>query len=348
MFSVRKRAIVLAIGCSMQFQPSMADSGTGVLAGSGASSHAPSGVMADHVHKAGEWMLSYRLMDRGMDGVLDGNNQITASTVTGTMMAPGRYRVAPQKMDMRMHMLGLMYAPSDRVTLMAMLTHKELSMDHVTRMGARFTTKSSGLGDLKIGGLISLYQSADHRHRLHLNAGLSLPTGSIDEKDDTPAQAQAKLPYGMQLGSGSYGLLPGVTYQTYIGAYNLGAQLTAVLPIERNDNDYRLGNSAALTGWVTRHASDAFAYSLRVTAESQGKIDGRRRDLNPAMVTTADVGNYGGDQLSLSWGVNSYIPTGALQGHRLALEFTLPVYQQLNGVQLEREPYLTGGWQLAF
>ncbi len=348
MFSLRRRTAVLAISCSMQFSLSIADSAPGLLAGNGASAHAPIGVMGDHVHKAGEWMLSYRHMDMAMDGLLDGDDQVAASAVTGTMMAPGRYMVAPEKMHMHMQMLGLMYAPSDRVTLMAMLPHKDLSMDHVTRMGVRFTTKSSGWGDLKVGGLISLFQSEDHRHNLHLNAGVNLPTGSIDAKDDTPALADAKLPYGMQLGSGSYDLLPGVTYQAYLGAYNLGAQLTAVLPTGRNDNDYRLGNSAALSAWVTRHASEAFAYSLRVTAESQGKIDGRRSDLNPAMVTTADADNYGGDSVSLSWGINSYIPSGALQGHRLALEFTLPVYQQLNGIQLEREPCLSAGWQLAF
>jgi hypothetical protein len=66
------------------------------------------------------------------------------------------------------------------------------------------------------------------------------------------------------------------------------------------------------------------------------------------MVTTANTDNYGGDRLSLSYGLNAYVPDGRLQGHRFALEYTLPLHQDLNGVQLEREPYLSAGWQLAF
>ena len=314
----------------------------------GPSSHAPIGVMGDHTHQAGEWMLSYRFMDMRMEGLVEGSDQVSAASVTGSMMMPGSAMVAPTRMDMQMQMLGVMYAPSDALTLMLMTSHKRFSMDHITRMGATFTTESEGLGDTKVGGLIRLYESADSSHRIHLNAGLSLPTGSIDEKDDTAAMADAKLPYGMQLGSGSVELLPGITWQAYSGAYNVGAQLSAALPLERNDNDYRLGNSAALTVWVARKATDYLSYSLRLTGESQGKIDGARDDLNPKMVTTANTDNYGGDRLSLSYGLNAYVPDGRLQGHRFALEYTLPLHQDLNGVQLEREPYLSAGWQLAF
>lgn len=350
MLSIRSSRCGLVAAATLGLSTALAhaDTASSTLAGHGASSHAPIGVMGDHLHKQGEWMLSYRAMDMAMDGLLDGSDQVSAATVTGTMMAPGRYTVAPTRMEMTMQMLGAMYAPTDRVTLMAMVPYTTLDMDHVTRMGRGFTTRSSGWGDVKLGGLIGLYRSPDDSRQLHLNLGVSLPTGSIDEKDDTPAMADAKLPYSMQLGSGSYDLLPGITYQSYVGAYNWGAQLSATLPTGRNDNDYRLGNTAVLTSWISRHVNKAFAYSLRATIESQGKIDGRRSDLNPAMVTTADTDNYGGDRMSLSWGINSYIPAGALKGHRFALEFTLPVYQNLNGIQLEREPHLSAGWQLAF
>ena len=42
----------------------------------GASSHAPVGVMGDHHHKVGEWMLSYRYMAMEMEGNLDGGATI--------------------------------------------------------------------------------------------------------------------------------------------------------------------------------------------------------------------------------------------------------------------------------
>lgn len=314
----------------------------------GPSSHAPIGVMGDHTHKAGEWMVSYRVMHMGMDGLQDGRDKLSAAQVTGSMMAPGRAMVAPTRMSMDMQMLGLMYAPSDSVTLMAMTSYQSRKMDHLTRMGLSFTTETAGLGDTRLAGLFNIYRSDDGAHRVHFTAGLSMPTGSIDEKDDTPAMADAKLPYGMQLGSGSYDLMPALTYQGYAGVFNWGAQASAFLPLERNANDYRLGNMGALTAWIARKASEYVSTSLRLQAESQADIDGEREDLNPMMVTTADPRNYGGEFASLSYGLNVYVPGGMFQGHRFALEYTVPLYQKMNGIQLQREPAVTAGWQLAF
>jgi hypothetical protein len=43
--------------------------------GGGASSHAPIGVMGDHMHKKGEYMFSYRFSHGQMNGSRIGNNQ---------------------------------------------------------------------------------------------------------------------------------------------------------------------------------------------------------------------------------------------------------------------------------
>ena len=55
-----------------------------------------------------------------------------------------------------------------------------------------------------MSGLVKIFDAP--MHQIHLNAGISLPTGSIDVED------QGLLPYPMQLGSGIYDLLPGITY----------------------------------------------------------------------------------------------------------------------------------------
>ena len=77
--------------------------------------HAPIGVMGDHTHKAGEFMLSYRYMRMRMGGMRDGDDRVSASSVLGD------YIVAPKSMDMNMHMFGAMVAPVDGVTLMLMV-----------------------------------------------------------------------------------------------------------------------------------------------------------------------------------------------------------------------------------
>ena len=73
---------------------------------------------------------------------------------------------------------------------------------------------------------------------MHLNLGLSLPTGSIDEKHTSGNT----LGYGMQLGSGTYEFHPAITYLAQTQSYSYGAQIGGVLRIGENDQDYTLGN----------------------------------------------------------------------------------------------------------
>lgn len=137
--------------------PSIAVADHGKIAA--ADSHAPIGVMADHFHSKGEWMISYRFMSMPMEGNLLGSDSITAAEIATTI--PNRFfgnpgqpptlRVVPTEMDMDMHMLGLMYAPTDRITLMGMINYRSQAMDHTTYQGGTgttvlggFTAKSSG------------------------------------------------------------------------------------------------------------------------------------------------------------------------------------------------------------
>ena len=77
-------------------------------------SHAPIGVMGDHVHKRGEWMLSFRTMTMTMQGNLQGTNSLSpeaivqtqANAFAGMPMQPANLRVVPTKMTMAMQMLG--------------------------------------------------------------------------------------------------------------------------------------------------------------------------------------------------------------------------------------------------
>ena len=43
--------------------------------------HAPMGVMGDHLHEKGEWMVSYRFMSMGMEGNLLGSAAIDPDTI---------------------------------------------------------------------------------------------------------------------------------------------------------------------------------------------------------------------------------------------------------------------------
>ena len=85
----------------------------------------PIGVMGNHTHTQGDWMVSYRYMHMDMGGNRNGTNKLSPLEISGdfantTGVGPATLRIVPTEMSMDMHMPGVMYAPTDWVTLMAM------------------------------------------------------------------------------------------------------------------------------------------------------------------------------------------------------------------------------------
>lgn len=295
--------------------------------------------MGDHVHKKGEWMYSYRYMQMEMDGLLKGSSSLSASEVHKDFM------VSPTDMTMSMHMVGVMRATSDRSTWMLMLPYINQSMNHQMRNGRSFETSSDGLGDIKLSNLYVLKKW--YRSQIHLNMGLSFPTGSTDERGDTPMGSNQKLPYPMQLGSGTWDILPGLTYLGQRPKWSWGAQWTSRMSTGKNDENYQLGDRHQWQGWISRMWNDTFSNSLRLSHERWGNIEGADADLNPNMVPTARTDLRGGSKTDISFGLNYYCRSGTLKGNRLALDFTLPIQQNLDGPQLETDWVVMIGWQLA-
>ena len=324
-------------------------------------SHAPISVMGDHTHEAGEWMFSYRFMHMDMQGNRDGDNSISPEEIVTTVpnrfanppMMPPTLRVVPTDMSMQMHMLGVMYAPNDRVTLMGMANYVDKEMSHITFAGpagtnrlGEFTTRANGFGDTSLSALIKL--GSVESSPWHVNLGVSLPTGSVTQRDQilTPMNTRPtpRLPYPMQLGSGTFDLLGGLTYFETRDRWSWGAQWRSVLPLGENDEDYALGDRHELQSWMSYLASSHVSVSARLAYLYRGNIDG----IDPAImapVQTADPDNQGMNRVDLGLGANFLLPG---KRHRLALELTVPIHQDLDGPQLETDWQLTLGWQLAF
>lgn len=360
--------------------------GYGHHTGLRADGHAPIGVMGDHMHRVGEWMLSYRFMNMHMEGMRSGTRNVSADEVALTtnplagetmrmgnfpngqprmMNVPGTYRISPISMDMKMHMIGAMYAPSNDITLMAMLHYHEKEMLLQTYRGpagtnviGRFTGRTEGLGDTTISALVRLHD--DGINHLHLNAGISLPTGSITEKGKVlPPFAGMmqtgpnelvdidRLGYPMQLGSGSYDLLAGLTYSGRDGDFSWGGQVSGTLRLNDNDEGYRLGNRIEGTIWAAYQWAPWISTSIRAAGYSQGKIDGRDPVITGGMPLFF-AGNSGRDQVDLLAGINLVATEGELEGHRLAIEVGGPVYERVNGLQMSNDWSFTIGWQKSF
>lgn len=329
-----------------------------------ADSHAPIGVMGDHIHKKGEFMLSYRHMAMSMSGNGQGTDSISDEAIATSV--PNRFammpnmpptlRIVPQTMSMKMDMLGLMYAPSDSLTLMLMLNYVSNDMSLRTYQGGmgtnvlgEFETRTSGLGDTKVAGLLSLKSSKVHKW--HLNLGLSLPTGDIKQEGQvlTPMNMRMtmRLPYAMQLGSGSYDFEPGITYSGSAESISWGAQYGMVWRLNDNSEGYRLGNEHKATAWAQYLFKPSVSSSIRLNAKTRENIDGIDSDIM-GPVQTADPSRYAADVLELGFGVNLLGQKGLLDQHRLALEYLIPLYEDLDGPQMRRDNQLVVGYQFAF
>lgn len=331
-----------------------------------AADHAPIGVMADHRHKQGEWMFSYRFMQMNMEGNRDGTDSLSEEEIAtsvpnrffGAPMQPPTLRVVPTEMTMRMHMLGAMYGLSDRITLMAMANYLTNDMDHTTFQGGmganvlgEFTTETAGFGDTVVAAIIGLDDGAKPERQFNVNLGVSFPTGSITETDEilTPMgmRPSPRLPYPMQLGSGTTDFRPGFTYRDREGAWAWGGQVSGIVRTGDNDEGYTLGDRAEATAWLGYAPTHWSAGFLRLKATSQGDITGQDPSI-VAPVQTADPMNHGGEEVQLLVGLNLAGQEGWQRGHRLAAEIGFPLHRDLNGPQLETDLTFTLGWQKAF
>ena len=234
-------------------------------------SHAPISIMGDHMHKKDEFMVSYRYMFMGMDGYQSGSS---SSNYTEARKNPlgGNYMTVPEEMDMKMHMIGAMYAIDDDITLMIMGSYIDNEMKVKKHMNkATKTLESSGWGDTKFTALKNLHH--DRNFKLHGSLGLSLPTGSITKKDVMFKTTEETLGYNMQLGSGTYDLLPAFTAVLLEEEYSFGAQISSVFRIGQNSKDYALGDIYKANIWfAVPFNEDKTSISIASQYKYQDKI----------------------------------------------------------------------------
>ena len=298
-----------------------------------------------HVHEAGSWMFEYRFMRMKMEELLAGDNDVSAADVAKagspyTNSAGGNNMMAPTSMRMDMHMLMGMYSQSDELSWMLMLNYVDNKMDMITMGGARPSMESSGAGDTRIGAMYKL-QDKD-RSQFLANMELSLPTGSIKETN-----SQGMLPYAMQTGSGTYDLIPSITYRSNQEEWGWGIQGSYTHRLGKNSQNYALGNRTDGQVWIKLNPRDNTSVTGRIAYSDWQNINGdsdaitiMQRNMSP----TFDASNSGGSRWDASIGISHMFDNG----HMLGVAYATPIKQKLNGLQMKVKHIYSISWQYMF
>ncbi|GAX62701.1 hypothetical protein SCALIN_C38_0064 [Candidatus Scalindua japonica] len=254
-----------------------------------------------------------------------------------------QYMMTPRKMDMYMSNVSVGYAFSDRffAGIMGMYVNKDMEM--VRRDGRRSSMYSQGAGDTMLMTKTLLYAD-DYlipTNQVSLLLGVSLPTGSIDQ--DERGQI---LPYSMQLGSGTFDPFIGVLYEGSHAPFWWGVNVNYLARAYQNYKSYNLGDEYRADLYAMYQARHNLVGELQIKGKYAGDIEGEAREIEqdgnghmrgnpkmPFMSNLFDPDNYGGSTIDLTAGVQ-WQP---FHNHILNAQFSIPLFQNLHGTQLERD-----------
>ncbi len=318
-----------------------------------ADKHAPAGVMGDHLHDKGEWMVEYRYMNTYMDGNRIEKTDVSDADAIGPPGPPPGIVVdgirtnaaaTPTKMTREMHMANIMYGATDDVTLYTMVMLPSLTMDHIrgdaiTPRGSEFTTHNSGFGDTAFGALFRLCSTCNHDWILNL--GCSVPTGDIYRETAIPTGGASLQPlsYPMRLGSGTFNFRPGLTYRRYWDWFSWGAQIQTDLPIGRNYRGYSVSDEFRINSWTSVLLTDYWSVSWRGQHLWRTAYDGEDLDAPDLAISTNVEEFRGGYWYSLGLGTQVL-----WKGHYFNVEAVPTLYQNLDGIQLETDFAVIASW----
>ena len=312
-----------------------------------------------------EFRFKLSPMRMRMEGLRDGTSGVDPASLLG-MPSMGYYMAVPTHMDMDMVHLAVGYSVSDDWFVGGMLMWKRnrMAMRFNSMMASStgvpgFTMRSEGLGDVML--MVKRRIHADDplmpTRQASLLFGLSLPTGSIDERNEDHPVASRRdelLPYGMQLGSGTFDPTVGLLLQGSRSPWWWGGNFTYTARVHDNERDWRLGNEARVDLYLMRQFRYDLVGELQLNARWQGRIRGEMDEVaagtsgratdgdptSPYVSPAYDPRNYGGRTLYATLGLQwQPVPLQILN-----LQLTLPLYRDLNGPQLETDWALMLTW----
>ena len=245
----------------------------------------------------------------------------------------------PRALDSTVHLFTIAWAPHPRTTLVLEVPYVEHEYERFSLADGRRQSQSKGLGDIGLTVVVPFIRKGHESSQVHF--GFDVPTGSIRRRDEG-----RPLPYAAQPGNGSVDLEWGWTYKGELDRVSWGGQVGGRHPTARNGRDWREGSRFSGRVWGVVRLLAGVSASLRADWEKQNEVEGFDRDHEGASSPAERPELQDGTLLALAPGLSIEVP--ALDGQRLGIEVGIPIYQELDGPQLERDWTFRAGWQWTY
>jgi hypothetical protein len=299
---------------------------------------APGGVFADQTLDQGtlELSVSYSKMD--LDGVKFETDYLTPDQTLDL------FEIAPLTLATDLVELRLAAGLSDDVTLVARSGFVSKRREQITSE-RYFVLESEDLADTEVHVLWNAYDEGPVK--AHVQAGILIPTGSVEESGDVAGIRSGILPYDMQTGVGTVAFMPGATIQMQNRVGTVGLQFLGRIYVSENDRGWRPGNAAEANAWAAYKVNDYFAVTGRIRAVGWAAIEQADDSLDPFRDPGELASSYGGVRVDAPVGLSIRMPTGPLAGHRLSLEWVSNVHESLDGPWLAADNGFVVTWRTA-
>jgi hypothetical protein len=195
---------------------------------------APLGVVGARNLDLGVMQVGYRFSQTNSRGVWYSTDSLRLEVTLQL------FPVVPLTLSQQTHSAIFAWGLLSNLTLLGTAEFSILEREQLTDAGILYITRTEGLGDLTAAALLEVYHSGPYR--ANLSFGAVIPTGKSRTYADTPLGANQPLPYDQRPGGGTFGVVPGASFQVQNEAGSVGAQFKARINVIEGTTDWTPGD----------------------------------------------------------------------------------------------------------
>lgn len=316
------------------------------------------GVDIEDITGEKHWLLSYEFRYLNVGQYQAGSTRLTFDDVQflpGNTRTNSNFPIVPTFIKQKVHALSVGREITNEWSLSVSVPFVKQDTQHISFIAdfEEFEIESSAVGDIMLLGQYRFHRAASSH--ASFGFGVSLPVGSIDEFGDTPRDGVGtleRLPYSMQIGSGTYDFLAALKFEHDVGKWAFGVNGSATLRTGTNNNGYRLGNNFGVELTSRFKGWSRIRPGLNINVRTTQAIHGGDSSLLvansafPFGASITDPANYGGEKAQI--GGNVRLCSEDVCNLSLNVKASIPIYQNLNGIQPRERFSLTSSISYRF